>query len=80
MLTLKVLVCNLSLAHHPPEDVGGISGYFEFCIALKDPHHQEHESYMQWSGGEFDSENFETNAVNWDLMKYFNWSRDRYQN
>ena len=32
----------------PPEDVGGIPGYFEFCHALKDPSHEEHESNIVW--------------------------------
>ena len=63
----------------PPEDVGGVPGYFEFCNALKDPKHEEHESYMEWSGGDFDSEWFDTDSVNWELMKYLRWSRDRYQ-
>ncbi len=40
----------------PPEDVGGVPGYFEFCNALKNPSHEAHESYMEWSGGGFDSE------------------------
>lgn len=64
----------------PPEDVGGIPGYFEFCNALKDPSHEEHESYMEWSGGDFDSERFDSESINWELMKYLRWSRDRYQN
>jgi hypothetical protein len=63
-----------------PEDVGGILGYFEFCKALKDPEHEEHESYMEWSGGDYDSERFDADAVNGELMKYLRWSRDRYQN
>lgn len=64
----------------PPEDVGGIPGYFEFCNALKDPSHEEHESYMEWSGGDYDSERFDLELVNQELMKYLRWSRDRYQN
>lgn len=63
----------------PPEDVGGVSGYFEFCKALKNPEHEEHESFVEWSGGDYDSESFDANAVNWELMKYLRWSRDRYQ-
>lgn len=64
----------------PPEDVGGVPGYVEFCKALKEPGHEEHESYMEWSGGDFDSEQFDSGSVNWELMKYLRWSRDRYQN
>jgi len=62
----------------PPEDVGGVPGYFEFLNALKDPHHEEHESYTEWSGGNFDSERFDPESINWELMKYLRWSRDRY--
>ncbi|MCB2181514.1 MAG: plasmid pRiA4b ORF-3 family protein [Desulfobulbaceae bacterium] len=64
----------------PPEDVGGVPGYFEFCNALKDPNHEEHKSFMEWSGGDYDSERFDSESVNWELMKYLRWSRDRYQN
>lgn len=27
----------------------------------------------------FDSERFEPESINWELMKYLRWSRDRYQ-
>lgn len=57
-----------------------VPGYFKFCNALKDPNHEKHESYIEWSGGDFDSESFDANSVNWKLMKYLRWSRDRYQN
>lgn len=63
----------------PPEDVGGVHGYFEFYNALKDPNHEEHQSYMEWSGGNFDSESFDAYIVNGELMKYLRWSRDRYR-
>ncbi|MDF1590215.1 MAG: plasmid pRiA4b ORF-3 family protein [Desulfobacterales bacterium] len=69
----------------PPEDVGGVPGYYEFCKALKDPHHEEHESYKEWISGfpyfesAFDSERFETEKVNHELLKYLRWSRDRFR-
>jgi len=68
----------------PPEDVGSIPGYYEFCKILKDPDHPEHESYKTWvSGfyghnGEFDSEAFDIERVTYELYKYLRWSRDRY--
>ncbi len=63
-----------------PEDVGGVHGYHEFCKVLKDPSHEEHESYMEWAGGNYLSKDFDTDAVDLELMKYLRWSRDRYQN
>lgn len=61
----------------PPEDVGGVGGFMEFCHALYDPSHEEHLSYKEWSGGNYDCEHFDIDAVNWELMKYLRWSRDR---
>lgn len=62
----------------PPEDVGGVPGYYEFCEAIKDKNHEEHETFMEWSGGDFNSEYFDCSIVNPELMKYIRWSRDRY--
>jgi len=63
----------------PPEDVGGIPGYAEFLKALNDPNHEEHQSYMEWTGGDYESESFDAEVVNWELMQYRRWSRDREQ-
>ena len=48
----------------PPEDVGGIGGYYNFLEAIADPHHEEHESYLEWVGGAFDPEAFDLKEVN----------------
>lgn len=63
----------------PPEDVGGVPGYMDFCNALNNPDHEEHERYMEWSGGNYDSEHFSTRDINLDLLKFRRWSRDRHQ-
>lgn len=67
----------------PPEDVGGVHGYFEFLNALKDFAHKEHESYKTWYAGfpwydgVFDSEKYDIEKVNYELMTYLRWSRNR---
>lgn len=48
----------------PPEDVGGLGGYFEFLNAMEDPQHEEHESLMEWLGGAFDPRAFELIQIN----------------
>ncbi len=48
----------------PPEDVGGMWGYYDFLEALQDPEHEEHESYLEWIGGDFDPEAFDLDEVN----------------
>ena len=42
----------------PPEDVGGMFGYIDFLMAIRDPEHEEHHAYVEWVGEEFDSETF----------------------
>jgi hypothetical protein len=75
----SILECLDGARACPPEDVGSVPGYYEFCKAVKDSNHEEHESYMEWYGGVYDSEEFNTDEVNWELMKYLRWSRDRFK-
>lgn len=63
----------------PPEDVGSINGYYDFCKAINDPDHEEYENYILWIGGEYDPEYFDHEAVNQELFTYLRWSRDRYK-
>jgi hypothetical protein len=51
----------------PPEDCGGVWGYYSFLDAIQDPKHEEHESMLEWVGGEFDPDEFDMNLINEDL-------------
>ena len=48
----------------PPEDVGGIGGYYHFLEALRDSKHPEHDDMVQWCGGNFDSKAFDLDEAN----------------
>ncbi len=50
----------------PPEDVGGPDGFEDFLDAINDPDHEEHESYLEWCGGSFDPDEFDSNEVIFD--------------
>jgi hypothetical protein len=51
----------------PPEDVGGIGGYYSFLEIIGDPNHLEHERMLEWVGEEYDPEEFEPGEVKfWD--------------
>ena len=50
----------------PPEDVGGIGGFYEFLEALADPEHEQHDEFMEW-GGEFDPEKFDARQATKDM-------------
>jgi len=47
----------------PPEDVGGIWGYYSYLEAIRDPKHPEHDEYLEWRG-EFDPEAFDLEKIN----------------
>ena len=53
----------------PPEDVGGVWGYQSFLEALADPDNPEHDEYLEWSGGDFDPDAFDLEAVNASLRR-----------
>jgi len=53
----------------PPEDVGGYHGYARFLQAIRHPRDEEHDSYLEWVGGEFRSEAFDVKEVNRLLRK-----------
>lgn len=48
----------------PPEDCGGIPGYYNLLEAIRDPAHDEHEEMLDWIGGDFDPEAFSVDDVN----------------
>jgi hypothetical protein len=51
----------------PPEDCGGVWGYGGLLEALGNPRHAQHDELREWSGGEFDPEQFDPEAVNQEL-------------
>ena len=53
----------------PPEDCGGIWGYYEMLEALKDPKHERHEDSVEWIGGHFDPERFDLDEINAELAE-----------
>ena len=73
-----VMLCFEGERACPPEDVGGVPGYSEFCRAVKDPAHEDHEELLEWVGGKYDGEDFDRTGINWMLLRYLRWSRDRH--
>lgn len=53
----------------PPEDCGGIRGYQFLLEAINDSTHEEHDELLQWLGGAFDPERFDSATVKFDDPK-----------
>jgi len=48
----------------PPEDVGGLYGYYDFLDALQNASIPGHERALEWIGGSFDPDAFDLDTVN----------------
>ena len=48
----------------PPDDCGGIPGFYELLDALADPNHEQHQEMRDWIGGDFDPQAFSAEEVN----------------
>jgi hypothetical protein len=60
--------CTAGKRSCPPEDCGGVWGYANMLKILKQPDHEEYESYIEWLGEDFDPENFDKDEINRLLM------------
>jgi len=48
----------------PPENSGGIRGYYALLEAFKDPVSEMHEESVEWLGEDFDPEAFDIDEIN----------------
>ena len=62
-------VCTAGAGAGPPEDSGGVGGYALMLEALADPKHPEHNTYLEWLGGEWDPEAFDLEEANARLQE-----------
>ena len=57
----------------PPEDCGGVWGYYDLIKILKNPRHKEHAEMLEWlcidDPKEFDPEHFNKDEVVFDDPK-----------
>ena len=61
---VKYPICLDGKRNGPPEDCGGVWGYAGLLEILKNPKHEEYESYLEWVGERFDPESFNMERVN----------------
>lgn len=48
----------------PPEDCGGIPGYYDLLQAIRDPNDERHEEMLDWVGDDFDPHAFSIDEIN----------------
>jgi len=52
----------------PPEDCGGIPGFYHLLEAIRDPQHKDHKELREWLGRDFDPDAFSVDVVNRRLL------------
>jgi hypothetical protein len=57
-------VCTGGKLNGPPEDCGGVAGYYNLLEAIRNPDHEEHEEMQEWVGDDFDPDAFSMDEVN----------------
>jgi hypothetical protein len=68
--TIAYPICTDGQLACPPEDCGGIGGFYDLLDALRDPTHEQHKELQDWIGGNYDPEAFSTEAVNRILTRF----------
>lgn len=53
----------------PPEDCGGISGFYHILDIIQNKEHPEYKETRQWVGKKYDPDNFDRNKVNRKLRQ-----------
>jgi len=66
-------VCVAGERHGPPEDCGGIPGFYNLLEAISDPAHERHDQLLDWLGDGFDAEAFSVDEVNQRLAPLQRW-------
>ena len=52
----------------PPEDCGGMPGYYDLLRILKDKKHRDHKEMVKWAGRNFNPEHFDKEELNKKLL------------
>ncbi|MBV9866681.1 MAG: plasmid pRiA4b ORF-3 family protein [Abitibacteriaceae bacterium] len=67
--SLKHPLCIKGKNASPPEDCGGIWGYYEMLEAVQNPAHPEHDHWAEWLEEGFDPAAFDIEDINQRLKK-----------
>lgn len=62
--------CIKAVGQCPPEDVGGLPGFYDFLEAMEDAAHPEHLAVREWNDGEwFEPDYVNLDQINEDLLR-----------
>ncbi|MGV8962293.1 MAG: plasmid pRiA4b ORF-3 family protein [Candidatus Saccharimonadaceae bacterium] len=68
----KEVTCLTGKNNCPPEDCGGIDGYYNLLEIIQNPNHELYEEYTEWLGREFDPTHFDLEEIN-EMLRSEDW-------
>lgn len=60
----------------PPDDCGGIRGYYNLLNILNDKTHPEYEDMRNWAGRKYHPEKLDLNKINKELPRFKKYMKD----
>jgi hypothetical protein len=57
-------MCTEGQRASPPEDCGGLGGFYHLLEAIRNPQHERHEESRRWLGEDYDPQKFSIEKVN----------------
>ena len=69
-------VCLEGNLNCPPEDSGGLHGFYNLLEILKDKRHPEYREIKTWLGRDYDSEKFDIEKINKKLPRFKKYMKD----
>ena len=60
--------CTAGKRAAPPEDCGGVPGYYHLVEAMSHPRHPEHRRLVEWLGDPYDPEAIDLDGINAKLQ------------
>lgn len=64
-------ICIAGKLNCPPEDCGGIWGFYDLLKIIKNKKDPEYKEMLEWLGGQYDAEYFDKEIVN---EKFMDWN------
>lgn len=65
-----MFTCTGGKGRCPPEDCGGLWGYYNMLKTLSEPNHPEYQSILEWCGGPIDPNEFSVEEANEALAQW----------
>jgi hypothetical protein len=63
----KYPICIDGKLNCPPEDCGGIPGFYNLLDIIGNKRHPERKEMLEWLGGQYDAEHFDKDEINENL-------------